>query len=95
MIRQTVFVGSGLVGAGLLAILVGALTFPDMLFAACTEGAPGDGPPAVLGVEGSQMVYTPDGGANTCQISMVVATVPPLLVLLGVLVLVGGFLTNR
>lgn len=74
-------------------LVVGAL-FPALPLTACTEvgyagAAPGG--PAFYALEGTELVYTPDGGINECSTHAAVPGVPVALLLLGA-VLIGASL---
>lgn len=69
--------------AALLALLV---LFPPLVLSGCTEvaaiGEPPGGP-VIYGLDGTDLVYTPDGGVNECSTHVAVPGVPVALALLG------------
>jgi hypothetical protein len=82
---RLVFLGGVSLAAGLGILLAQALTFPGMLFGGCTEvGVPPDqqGGLGFLGVEGADLLYTPDG-VNECRIPLVAVLLPVGLVVAG------------
>jgi hypothetical protein len=84
MNRRTLLGGVSLV-AGLGIVVAQALTFPGMLFGGCTEvGVPPghQGGIGFLGVEGADLLYTPDG-VNECSIPLTAVLLPVGLVVAG------------
>lgn len=69
--------------AGLLALVA---LFPTLPLSACTEIAATSGSsgwPAFYAIEGTELVYTPDGGASECSTHAAVPGVPIALLLGG------------
>ncbi|MFC6905970.1 hypothetical protein [Halalkalicoccus tibetensis] len=76
---------------GLLALFA---LFPTLPFSACTEipaASDASGWPAFYAIEGSELVYTPDG-TNECSTHAAVPGTPVALLLVGGLLVAGSVL---
>jgi hypothetical protein len=84
--NHTLLLGGVLLAVGCTVVLAQLATFPGMLFGGCTDvGVPaGQGQGVgLVGVEGTDLLYTPDG-TNECSIPLPAVVVPPGLVAAGI-----------
>ena len=89
--KRTALLGGVLLVAGFGIVLAQLATFPGMLFAGCTDvGVPaGQGQGVgLIGVQDSNLLYTPDG-VNECSIPL-----PAVLGPLGLVVVGGGLVLS-
>ncbi|WP_435094537.1 hypothetical protein [Halorubrum sp. N11] len=83
--RRIALLGSVVLVVGISIVLAELATFPGMLFGGCTDvGVPEAQQQGVslIGVEGSDLLYTPDG-TNECSIPLPAVLLPIGLIVLG------------
>jgi len=89
--NRTKLLGSVVLVVGLSVVLAQLGTFPGMLFGGCTDvGVPegqGQGV-SIIGVQDSNLLYTPDG-ANECRIPL-----PAVLTPIGLIAVGGGLMLS-
>lgn len=89
--NRTKLLGSVVLVVGLSVVLAQLGTFPGMLFGGCTDvGVPegqGQGV-SIIGVQDSNLLYTPDG-ANECSIPL-----PAVLTPIGLIAVGGGLMLS-
>ena len=88
---RTTLLGGALLVVGVGIVLAELVSFPGLLFGGCTDvGVPeGQGTGVgVLGVQGSNLLYTPDG-ANECSVPL-----PAVLAPLGLVAVGGGLILS-
>jgi hypothetical protein len=83
--NRRALLGSVSLAVGLGIVIAQLVAFPGMLFGGCTDvGVPAghQGGVGLLGVEGMDLLYTPDG-VNECSIPLTAVLLPVGLVVAG------------
>jgi len=90
-LKQRKLLGSVLLVVGLSLVLAQLVAFPGMLFGGCTDvGVPegqGQGV-SIIGVQDSNLLYTPDG-VNECSIPLPAVVTP-----IGLIAVGGGLILS-
>lgn len=89
--KRLALLGGVSLALGLGLVLAQLLTFPGMLFGGCTDvGVPAgqQGGVGLLGIEGSNLLYTPDG-VNECSVPLTAVLLPIGLVVAGTVIVLS------
>jgi hypothetical protein len=90
-LKRRKLLGSVLLVAGFSIVLAQLITFPGMLFGGCTDvGVPAGDEQGVsiIGVQDSNLLYTPDG-VNECSIPL-----PAVFIPFGLIAIGGGLILS-
>lgn len=91
IMNRTALLGGALLVVGVGIALAELVSFPGMLFGGCTDVGVSEGRGTgvgVLGVQGADLLYTPDG-VNECSIPL-----PAVLAPLGLVAVGGGLVLS-